>query len=144
MKKAFILFSLAIGLFVVSSADAQTKVVFAKGTTSKTMTVKVKAKGERKYSIAVKKGQVINVEVSGDIQVSKTEEFPVIYLGLDNGVDNVDNWEDGEGYLSVLPGKSGTYIFNVGNSDKKRARIFKLKVSVSNNKDDYEGGVKVQ
>jgi hypothetical protein len=140
MKKLFILLSLTIGLFFVSNANAQTKVVFAKGSMSKTMTVTVKAKGENKYSITVKKGQVINVDVEGDIQVSKTEEFPVIYLGLQNGVDGVDNSQDGEGYLSILAGKNGTYIFSVGNSDKKRARTFKLKVTVSNNREDFAGG----
>jgi hypothetical protein len=140
MKKTFILFSLAFGLFFVSSANAQTGIKFAKGKSSKTITIAVPAKGEKKYSIMVKKGQVINVGVSGDIQVSKTEEFPVIYLGLQNGVDGVDNSQDGEGYLSILAGKSGTYIFSVTNSDKKRARTFKLKVSISNNREDFAGG----
>jgi hypothetical protein len=144
MRKIFILFSLAIVLFVVSSADAQTKVVFVKGTTSKTMTVTVKANGESQYAITVKKGQVINVGVEGDIGVSKNNNFPVVSTNLTNGVENVDNWQDGEGYLSILAGKNGTYIVSVANSDKKRARTFKLKVSVSNNKDDYEGGEKVQ
>ena len=140
MKKLFILLSLTIGFLFVSNANAQTKVVFAKGTMSKTMTVTVKSKGENKYSITVKKGQVINVGVSGDVMVSKTEEFPVIYLGLQNGVDGVDQTQDGESYLSILAGKNGTYIFNIGNSDKKRARTFKLKVTVSNNKEDFAGG----
>jgi hypothetical protein len=140
MKNLLILLGLAIGLFLVSNANAQTKVVFAKGAMSKTLTVSVPAKGEKKYSITVKNGQVINVGVSGDIQVSKTEEFPVIYLGLQNGVDGVDNSQDGEGYLSILAGKNGTYIFSVTNSDKKRARTFKMKVSVSNNRKDFAGG----
>ncbi len=36
MRKLFILLSLTIGLTLVSSANAQTKVVFAKGAMSKT------------------------------------------------------------------------------------------------------------
>jgi hypothetical protein len=143
MNKVFILFSLIIGLFIVSNANAQTKVVFAKGKMSKIMVVTLPKKGEKTYSIAVKKGQVINVELSGDIQVSKTNDFPVVSVNLENGED-ADNWEDTEGFLSILAGRNGIYIFSLGNSDKKRARIFKVKVSVSNNKDDYEGGVKVQ
>lgn len=143
MKKIFVLFSLIIGLVFVSSAFAQTKIVFAKGATTKTMTITIKPKGEMNYSIAVKKGQVINAEVEGDIQVSKTDLFPVIYLGLNNGADGVDNWQDGEAYLSILAGKNRTYIFNVGNSDKKRARTFKLKITVSNKKEDFMGGIPV-
>ncbi len=144
MKKLSILFSLIIGLVFVSAANAQTKVVFAKGVMSKTMTVTVKSKGENKYSIAVKKGQVINVGVTDDVMVSKSEKFPVIYLGLQNGVDGVDQTQDGESYLSILAGKTGTYIFTVGNSDKKRARTFKMEVKVSNNKEDFAGGEEVK
>lgn len=140
MRKLFILLSLTIGLLFVSNANAQTTITFAKGASSKTMNITVKPNGETKYSITVKKGQVINIEVSGDIGVSKTNDFPVVSTNLTNGKDGVDNWQDGEGYLSVLAGRNGAYIVSVANSDKKRARTFKLKVSVSNNKDDYMGG----
>jgi hypothetical protein len=140
MRKLFILLSLIIGLLFVSNTKAQTPIQFAKGASSKTMTVTIKPNGEMKYSITVKKGQVINVEVSGDIGVSKTNDFPVISTNLTNGKDGIDNWQDGEGYLSVLAGRNGAYIISIANSDKKRARTFKLKVSVSNNKDDYMGG----
>jgi hypothetical protein len=144
MRKLFILLSFTIGLVIASTANAQTKVVFAKGTTSKTMTISVPAKGEKRYSITVKKGQVINIGVSGDINVSKTIEFPVISTNLTNGTENIDNWQDGEGYLSILAGKNGTYIVSVANSDKKRARTFKLSVKVTDNKEDFEGGEEVK
>lgn len=143
MKKLSILFSLVVGLFLVSGADAQTPINFAKGKSEKTMTVTVKPNGEKTYSIRVKKGQVINVGVSGDIGVSKTNDFPVVSTNLTNGKDGVDNWQDGEAYLSILAGRTGTYIVSVANSDTKRARTFKMEVKVSNNKDDYEGGVAV-
>lgn len=139
MKKLSILFALIIGF--VFSANAQTTITFVKGASSKTMTVTMKPNSETKYSITVKKGQVINVGVSGDIMVSKKTEFPVISVNLDNGEDHIDNWQDGEGYLSILAGRNGKYIFTVANSDKKRARTFKLEVKVTNNKDDYEGGI---
>lgn len=140
MKKIFILFSLAFGLFFVSTAKAQTVVAFEKGKSAKTMTITIPAKGTKAYSITVKKGQVINVEVSGDIGVSKSNDFPVISTNLTNGKDGIDNWQDGEGYLSVLAGRNAAYIISVANSDKKRGRTFTLKISVSNNKDDYQGG----
>ena len=143
MRKLFILLSLVIGFLFVSTAKAQTVVAFEKGKTEKTMTVTIKPNGETKYSVTVKKGQVINFGVEGDINVSKTTEFPVISINLDNGVEKVDNWQDGEGYLSILAGKNGKYIVSVFNSDKKRARTFKLKVKVTNDKADYAGGEEV-
>ncbi len=117
---------LAAAFVFVEQTNAQTKVVFAKGASSKTLTVTLPAKGEKTFSVQVKEGQVINVGVSGDINVSKTTEFPVIYLGLTNGDDEVDRTQDGEGYLSILTGKNGIYVFSVTNSDKKRARTFKM------------------
>lgn len=144
MLKLFILVSLILIFATFSNTNAQTAITFAKGTSEKTLTITVSAKGEKLYSITVKKGQVINVGVSSDINISKTNEFPAISTNLNNGVENADNWQDGEGYLSILAGRNGAYIINVANSDKKRARTFKLKVSVSNNKDDYMGGETVQ
>lgn len=145
MKKLSILFSLIIGFVFVSAANAQTPtaVTFAKGAVEKTMTITVKAGATSKYSISVKKDQVINVGVEGDINVSKTTEFPVISVNLDNGVEDVDRWQDGEGYLSILAGKNGKYIVSVFNSDKKRARTFTIKFKVTNDKDDYAGGEEV-
>lgn len=143
MKKLFILLMLAVAFVFVEQTNAQTKVVFAKGASTKTMTVTLPAKGEKTFSVQVKEGQVINVGVSGDINVSKTTEFPVIYLGLTNGDDEVDRTQDGEGYLSILTGKNGIYVFSVTNSDKKRARTFKMEVKVTNDRADFAGGEEV-
>lgn len=142
MKKLSILFGLFVVLIFVSAANAQTPMVvtFARGAVEKTMTITVKANGTNKYSLSVKKDQIINVGVEGDINVSKTTEFPVISINLDNGVESVDNWQDGEGYLSILAGKNGKYIVSVFNSDKKRARTFTIKFKVTNDKADFAGG----
>ena len=144
MKNIFVLLSLAFCILFVSDADAQTKIVFGKGASSKTMTVTIPAKSEKSFSVQVGAEQVINIEVSGDVNVSKTTEFPVISINLTNGVEDVDSWQDGEGYLSILTGKKGTYIFSVANSDKKRARTFTMQIVVTNDRNDFEGGEKVQ
>jgi len=144
MTKLFILLVLTIGFVFVSEANAQTKVIFAKGASSKKMSVTIPAKGEKTFSVQVKEGQVINVGVSGDINVSKTTEFPVISVNLTNGEDGVDQTQDGEGYLSILAGKNGTYIFSVANSDKKRARTFNMEVKVTNDRADFLGGEEVE
>ncbi|MBX7055189.1 MAG: hypothetical protein K1X36_09555 [Pyrinomonadaceae bacterium] len=145
MKKTLLLIIFAIAAIAGSAADtsAQTAVVFAKGASSKTMTITVGPKDMNTYSIAVREGQVINVTVSGDIAISKTNEFPVIGLNLANGVEDVDQWQDGEGYLSVLAGQTKKYVVSINNSDRKRARTFSLKVSVTDNKADYIGGESV-
>lgn len=139
MKKLFVLFTLVIGLFLVSEANAQTKIVFAKGATSKTITVTVPAKSEKSFSLIVKSEQVINVGITGDIFVSKSEQFPVISLNSTNAEEGVDQTQDGEGYLSILAGRSGTFKFSVSNSSN-RARTFKMKVAVTNDRDDFAGG----
>lgn len=146
MKKLSILFSLLIGLFFISTANAQTAtpVTFAKGASEKMMKITVKAGGTNNYSLAVKKDQVINVGIEGDINVSKTTEFPVISLNLANGVEDVDNSQDGEGYLSILAGRNGKYIVSVFNSDKKRARTFTITFKVTDNKADFLGGEEVE
>lgn len=146
MKKLPVLFGLFVILIFVSAVNAQTPtiVTFAKGAVEKTMTVTVKANGTNKYSLSVKKDQVINVGVEGDIGVSKTNDFPVVSINLDNGVENVDNWQDGEAYLSILAGKNGKYIVSVFNSDKKRARTFSIKFKVTNDRADYAGGEDVE
>ena len=133
---------IAVAAVAASAVDtsAQTPVVFAKGASSKTMTITVGPKDMKTYSISVREGQVINVIASGDIAISKSNEFPVIGLNLANGVDDVDQWQDGEGYLSVLAGQTKKYVVSINNSDRKRARTFSLKVSVTNDKADYMGG----
>lgn len=135
----------AVATVAGSAADtsAQTPVVFAKGASAKTMTITVGPKDMNTYSISVREGQVINITVSGDIAISKTNEFPVIGLNLANGVEDVDQWQDGEGYLSVLAGQTKKYVVSINNSDRKRARKFTLKVSVSSDKADYMGGESV-
>ena len=145
MKKLSVLLSLAFGLFLVSAVNAQTPtaVTFAKGASEKVIKITVKAGATAKYSISVKKDQVINVGVSGDIGVSKTNDFPVVSLNLTNGVDDVDQSQDGEAYLSILSGRNGKFIVEVTNFDKKRARTFTVKFTVSNDKADFEGGEKV-
>lgn len=140
MKSTLIIFALAIGFAFAGVTNAQTQVAFAKGTTEKTMTITVKPKDMNTYALNVKSGQVINVSVSGDIAISKTNEFPVIGLNLANGEEGTDEWQDGEGYLSVLTGRDGKFVVSINNSDRKRARTFKVKFSVTNNREDYQGG----
>lgn len=145
MRKTLLLMIFAIAAVAGSAADtsAQTPVVFAKGASAKTMTITVGPKDMNTYSISVREGQVINITVSGDTAISKTNEFPVIGLNLANGVEDVDQWQDGEGYLSVLAGQTKKYVVSINNSDRKRARKFTLKVSVSSDKADYMGGESV-
>lgn len=143
MKSTFIIFAIAIGFIFAGNTNAQTQVVFAKGTTEKTMTITVKPKDMNTYALNVKSGQVINVSVSGDIAISKANEFPVIGVNLTNGVEDTDQWQDGEGYLSILSGRDGKFVVSINNSDRKRARTFKIKFSVTDNREDYEGGEKV-
>ncbi len=130
-------------LMFFGEASAQTKVVFEKGSSSKTITVTVPAKKELRYSLAVGRGQVINVGIEGDVSVSRTNDFPVIWLQLGNAVENVDQWQDGEGYLSVLAGRKAGYVIVVGNSSN-RARTFRMKFSVTDDPDDYAGGTEVE
>lgn len=139
MKKLLIVSSLLIGLFFVTNSNAQNSVQFARGASSKTISVTVAANDDKSFSVQVRNGQVINVEVSGDINVSRTNEFSAISVNLANGEDGVDNWQDDSGTLSILAGRSGKYIFNVSNSSN-RPRTFKMKVSVTDNRDDYLGG----
>ena len=77
------------------------------------MTITVPANSEKSYSVQVGKDQVINIGVSGDIGVSKTNSFPVISLIAINAAEDIDRTQDGEGYLSILTGTDGTYIFSL-------------------------------
>lgn len=140
MRKLFILFSLMIGLVFVTNTNAQTPIQFAKNGNEKVITLTVKAKGTNKYSLSLKKDQVVNMSVEGDIGVSRDNDFPVISLNLANGVENVDQSQDDEGSLSILAGRNGKFIISVFNSDKKRARTFKLRLKLSNDKADFAGG----
>lgn len=143
MRKLLLLLSFVIGIMCVSESSAQTKIQFAKGTSSKTITVTIPANGEKSFAVQVKKNQAINVSVSGDINISKTNEFPVIAVNLVNGEEEIDSAQDGEGYLSVWTGRNGNYIFNLSNSSK-RVRIFKMLVAVTNDRADFLGGEDVE
>ena len=129
MKKVLIVLSLIFGLFMVAETKAQTPIVFGKGASSKTVTVTIPAGGSKEFSIAVNRNQVINVDLPGSVSVN-----------LSNGRDGVDNWQDGEGYLSVLTGRKGVYVFSVDNSGR-RARTLTMRVSVTSNSGDYRGGL---
>jgi hypothetical protein len=140
MKKLFLVLSLTIGLFFVSSAKAQTPITFAKGQTKKTMTVTIKAGGSSKYAITVKKNQVINVTTSGNTGIEPNKDsFSVVNPSIDYK-EGVDRTQDGEGYYSIYTGRSGKYIITVRNG-AKQSRTVKLTVEVSNNKEDFLGGV---
>ncbi|MCU0240391.1 MAG: hypothetical protein MUC29_13205 [Pyrinomonadaceae bacterium] len=140
MKKLFLIFSLAIAFIFVSNVNAQTPITFAKGQMKKTMTVTLKAGASSKYVITVKKNQVINVTTSGNTGIEPNKDSfsvvnPSIYYK-----ENVDQTQDGEGYFSIYTGRSGKYIITVRNG-AKQSRTFKLTVEVSNNKEDFQGGV---
>jgi hypothetical protein len=139
MKKLFLVLGLTIGLFLVSNANAQTPITFAKGQTEKTLTITVKPKGTNKYIVTARKGQVINVTTSGNIGLSKTNPWSVVNPSI-VFKEGVDKTQDGEGYFSIYTGRSGKYIITVGSSAKE-SRTVKLTVVVSNNKEDFEGGV---
>jgi hypothetical protein len=141
MKKLSILLSLVFGLFLVSAANAQTPITYKVGT-EKVLTITVKAKSSNKYAITVKKGQVVNVGAEGNIGISKANDFPVISINI-NSKDGVDRTQDGEAYYSMIAGRNGKYIVSIGNSAKE-SRTFKLKVTVSDNKEDFLGGEEVK
>jgi hypothetical protein len=140
MKKLFVLLSLTIGFLFVSTANAQTPITFAKGKSKKTMTITMKAGGSNKYAITVKKNQVINVTTSGNTGIEPNKDsFSVVNPSIDYK-EGVDRTQDGEGYFSIYTGRSGKYIITVSNG-AKQSRTFKLTFEISNNKEDFQGGV---
>jgi hypothetical protein len=140
MKKLFVLLSLTIGFLFVSTANAQTPITFAKGKPKKTMTITMKAGGSNKYAITVKKNQVINVTTSGNTGIEPNKDsFSVVNPSIDYK-EGVDRTQDGEGYFSIYTGRSGKYIITVLNG-AKQSRTFKLTFEISNNKEDFQGGV---
>ena len=141
MKKLSILVGLFFGLFLVSKANAQTPITYKVGT-EKVLTITVAAGKANKYVITVKKEQVVNIGVQGNIGVSETNDFPVVSIDV-NYKDGVDRTQDGEAYFSLLAGRNGKYIITVYNGAKE-ARTFKLKVKVSNDKADFLGGEEVR
>jgi hypothetical protein len=140
MKKLFVLLSLTIGFLFVSTANAQTPITFAKGKSKKTMTITMKAGGSNKYAITVKKNQVINVTTSGNTGIEPNKDsFSVVNPSIDYK-EGVDRTQDGEGYFSIYTGRSGKYIITVSNG-AKQSRTFELTFEISNNKEDFQGGV---
>lgn len=143
MRKLLISLGLLFGIVggggggLTPTASAQTKIVFARGAFSKTISTTM-APGRRKsYSVSVRAGQVINVELSGDIATSKSNSFPMVFVHLTTENSN-DQFQDGEGYLSVLTGNDGKYIFTLTNGSK-RSRIVKFKVAITDDINDYVG-----
>ena len=140
MKKLLVIFSFAIAFLFVSNANAQTPITFAKGQTKKTLTITVKKGGEVKFAITVKKNQVVNVTTSGNTGITPNKDsFSVVNPSIDYK-DGVDRTQDGEGYFSIYTGRSGKYIITVANG-AKQSRTVKLTVEVSDNKEDFQGGV---
>ncbi len=114
-------------------SNGPTAIKFDKGKSSKTMNVSLKGDESRKFTIDVGKGQVINVTLQGEGEKSAS-------VNLLNGKDGVDNWEDGFGYLSILTGRKGIYTIEIKAQNGKNLS-FPMKVAVTNNPDDYEGGI---
>lgn len=142
MKKiTIIIVSIILAFFAKGTSNAQTPIMFEKGKSEKTISLTLPSGKEKTYSVAVNKGQVINLGLSGDIKVADDNEFPVISLNLLNGENEIDDWQDGEGYLSILTGRKGNYIFKVSNSDRYRSRTFAMDLKITSNKSDYLGGV---
>lgn len=144
MRKLMISAGLIFGLIggvgggFAPTASAQTKIVFARGAFSKTISTTISPGRGKSYSVSVRSGQVINVDLSGDIATSKTNSFPMVFVNLNNGENGIDQFQDGEGYLSVLTGRDGKYIFTLTNGSK-RSRIVKFKVAITDDINDYFG-----
>jgi hypothetical protein len=144
MRKLLISFGLTVamvggvGAGFAPTASAQTKIVFAKGAFSKTTSTTIAPGRGKSYSVSVRSGQVINIDLFGDIAVSKTNSFPTVYVNLNNGEEGVDRWQDGEAYLSILTGNDGKYIFTVTNGSK-RSRLVKFKVTITDDINDFLG-----
>ncbi|MBS1792657.1 MAG: hypothetical protein JSS81_02315 [Acidobacteria bacterium] len=119
---------LLLGAF---KAGAQTRISFAKGTSEKTVSVTLPAKGERSFVLAVDKNQALIVEILGDLGLA-------VSVNLVNGRDGVDNWLDAEGGLEVLTGRKGDYIFSISNNSARK-RTVKIRVRVGF-ASEYGGG----
>jgi hypothetical protein len=144
MRRMLISIGLTLGILggsgaaLTPTASAQTKIVFARGAFSKTISTTIASGRGKSYSVSVRSGQVITVDLFGDIATSKSNSFPIVYVNLDNGVNGEDQWIDGEGYLSILTGFDGKYIFTVDNGSK-RSRSVKFKVTITDDIKDFAG-----
>jgi hypothetical protein len=143
MRKLLISIGLVLGLLgglgggLTPTASAQTKITFARGAFSKTISTLMTPGRRKSYSVSVRSGQVINVELSGDIETSKTNPRPLVFVHLTSEYDG-DQFEDGEGYLSVLTGRDGKYVFTLTNGSK-RSRNVTFKVAITDDVNDYIG-----
>lgn len=113
-----------------SSSGGTTAIKFDKGKSSKTLSVSLKKGQSKRYTLDVGKGQVINIEALTDGST----------INLVNGKRGVDNWEDGDYGLSILTGRKGIFIVEIANKFDEDLTI-PMKVTITNNPDDYEGGI---
>ena len=113
-----------------SNSSGTTAIKFDRGKSSKTVSVSLSKGQSKRYSLDVGKGQVINVEALTDGST----------INLVNGKQGVDKWEDGEYGLSVLTGRKGVFVIEIANQFDEDVNI-PLKVTITSNPDDYQGGL---
>ena len=109
---------LAMAVFAVQNA---TRITFAKGKSSATMTGSVGDSGMKDYILRGKKGQELSATVT-----SPCESVQIIVI--DNGTGNVISEEPTTEYTDELPG-TDDYIVRVQNSDSANCK-FTLKVGI--------------
>ena len=110
--------TLVVAAFAVQTA---TRIRFAKGKSSATMTGSVGDSGMRDYILRGKKGQELSA-----ILISTCEGVQIIVI--DNGTGNVISEEPTTDYADELPG-TDDYIIRVQNSDSATCK-FTLKVGI--------------
>lgn len=109
---------LAMAVFAVQTA---TRIRFAKGKSSATMTRTVGDSGMKDYIIRGNKGQELSATLT-----SACESVQIIVI--DNGTGNVISEEPSTEYKDELPG-TDDYIIRVQNSDSATCK-FTLKVGI--------------
>ena len=109
---------LAMAVFAVQNA---TRITFAKGKSSATMTGSVGDSGMKDYILRGKKGQELSATVT-----SPCESVQIIVI--DNVTGNVISEEPTTEYTDELPG-TDDYIVRVQNSDSANCK-FTLKVGI--------------
>jgi hypothetical protein len=110
--------TLVVAAFAVQTA---TRIRFAKGKSSATMTGSVGDSGMRDYILRGKKGQELSAML-----ISTCEGVQIIVI--DNGTGNVISEEPTTDYADELPG-TDDYIIRVQNSDSATCK-FTLKVGI--------------
>jgi hypothetical protein len=111
-----------------SKKSAPTRIKFAKGAVSATVTGKLTGfESEQSYVIAVGKGQTLKVD-----QVNDDSDYTTVYLTAPNGEDAGDLAADCHNHRVIKPTLAGDYTINV--SECKKADPWKgaytLKVTV--------------